>query len=96
MISLTWRLYNSPQSLQTLLNQHGFTGTIIGCTPDISSQTRSREIESWLEGNPVESFVILDDEKIEGFGLRQVWTDIGSGLLDSHVDQAISILNNLL
>ena len=60
---------------------------------------RGKEIESWInswEGEEIESFVILDDKNKEEFepnSERLIQTDICVGLTESHIEQAINLLN---
>lgn len=66
---------------------------IVGTTPVIQ-QKRHLEVSAWLAEHPeVTSYLCLDDDRVEGH--PNVWVREGmfqGGLLDEHVDQAISIL----
>lgn len=102
VVSSTWRLSRSLDELRRVLSRHGFAGDVIGTTPHISGPglmgdlfgQRVCEIQAWLENTslPVERYVVLDDLYLEGCAHCLVQTDIESGLLDSHVEDALTIL----
>lgn len=60
---------------------------------------RGKEIDEWLKnwnGEKIESFVILDDMKrgeFEPNADRLVQTNISTGLTESHIAQAVELLN---
>ena len=60
---------------------------------------RGKEIDTWLKnwkGEPIESFVILDDMPKEDFvpnSDRLIQTNICTGLTENHVEHAIEMLN---
>ncbi len=70
VITSTWRLGNTLESLQKLLNKKGIHGVVIGKTPELGGITinaanrmsRGQEIEAWLKQQKGQfRFVILDD-----------------------------------
>ncbi len=67
-------------------------------TPVSVEDDRGKEIDEWLrkwEGEPVESFVILDDlngKYLRPHAGRLVRTSITKGLLQKHVELAVKIL----
>lgn len=67
-------------------------------TPVSVEDDRGKEIDEWLrkwEGEPVESFVILDDlnrKYLRPHAGRLVRTSITNGLLQKHVELAVKIL----
>ncbi|MFS8068824.1 MAG: HAD domain-containing protein [Byssovorax sp.] len=77
VISSTWRLAFSPAELRARLAAKGFTGEILGCTPEVPTRAtsilgafffpRCAEIRAWLAAQavPPERFVILDDAELE-------------------------------
>lgn len=112
VLSSTWRIAFGMQKTLDLMKKRGFTGEMIGETPDMvtwrCSSTRGHECAAWLEENDhiqVESYLILDDdEDFPGMEDRRIRTSFGhantpagtEGLQDRHIEQAIEILNKPL
>lgn len=93
VISSTWRIVHSLSSLRDILGRHGFTGEVIDKTPKLNI-ARGLEIQQWLDKNPVESFVILDDSSDMAHLLNKlVRTSFDDGLQDKHVEAAIELLS---
>lgn len=83
------------QHLNELFEEYGLA--IFDKTIESSDNNRTDEIRDWLANNSVEQFVIVDDiafgcDELEPHLMRTNYR-IGRGLHDSHVSQAISILN---
>lgn len=83
------------QNLNQLFEENGLA--IFDKTIESSDNNRTDEIRDWLAKNSVEQFVIIDDiafgwDELESHLVRTNYR-IGRGLHDSHVSQAISILN---
>ena len=83
------------QHLNQLFGEYGLA--IFDKTLESSDNNRTDEIRNWLANNSVEQFVIIDDiafgwDELESHLVRTNYR-IGRGLHDSHVSQAISILN---
>ena len=81
--------------LNQLFEENGLA--IFDKTIESSDNNRTDEIRDWLANNSVEQFVIIDDiafgwDELESHLVRTNYR-IGRGLHDSHVSQAISILN---
>lgn len=109
VISSSWRHACTLARLRELLTSRGFTGEVIGKTPDLVPNQdtlvkravveRGDEVRAWLEWAPlygieVESFVCLDDSSdFSAVADRLVRTDFDNGLTDDHVDRAIEMLN---
>lgn len=81
--------------LEEKLNESGITFT--SRTPMSPDGYRGKEIKSWLDnwnGDPVESFVIIDDDNdMNPFMDRLVQTSFNKGLQQKNVDKAIKLLN---
>ena len=104
VVSSSWRVGRTKAELRDLLEKVGFQGSIVGCTPDLSSVirfsdyevVRAREVRTWLESSivPVTQFVILDDARLEDDEIAEhlVRTSFELGLQDSHVGEALAIL----
>ena len=74
VVSSTYRLSNTTDQLQYILDAFGFVGEVIGKTPSINCNgiLRGNEIISWIKDHPIECggmpyydydrYVILDDD----------------------------------
>ena len=93
VISSSWRVNKSVQRLEKILKCAGFAGSVLDKTPRLGTQ-RGQEIEAWIRGTRFRgSFVILDDDAdMEPYMDRLVLTSMETGLLDSHVEEAKSLL----
>lgn len=85
VISSTWRLGNKLEFLVNLLVVKGlnkdFRRNFIGVTPRIAGSERGHEIQKWLDENPAEKFVILDDDgDMAHLMSNLVWCDFLTGL----------------
>jgi len=98
VLSSTWRILESLDDMQALLEHHGFTGRLIDKTThdDLGDHTNQRGLQcaEWLSRHPeVTGFVCIDDDSdfanMRGFLVR---TRNATGLLDEHVDLAIQRL----
>ena len=108
VISSSWRHGRSVVQLAAMLLERGFTGSVLGKTPDCVPSTdplskrmhgcRGDEIQAWLDradqyGIHVDSFVVLDDGGDMGpVGDRLVQTTLEEGLTAAHADRAIRML----
>lgn len=100
VISSTWR-WAHPKYLDLIqfLKDQGVEAEVVGMTPRVTAigslaESRGFEISSWLEDNPVDSFVILDDDDDMGELLdKLVKTEFDDGLLPPHVERAQEILD---
>ena len=67
-------------------------------TPVLKDGYRGKEIDDWLQhwtGEPIESFVIIDDDAdMKPYMNRLVRTSWMKGLEQKHVDKAIKMLNH--
>lgn len=99
VISSSWRLYVPWGRLSLWLSHHGFTGEVIGSTPELRDVDRGLEINEWLEawdrnphGEDVESIVILDDDAdMNPHMSRLVQTTFEDGLTDADIARAIAL-----
>ncbi len=98
VLSTSWARPHSAAYLAELFARVGILGEVIGRTPrnPIASEKRAFEIQSWLTGNPVHAFIILEDAHEMGeLEARTVRTTWGHGLLDEHVEKAIALLEEV-
>lgn len=92
-VSSTWR--HRMANTERVLKAAGLKVPIIGKTPDLMSEPRGAEIRKWLEEKVVESFVIIDDDTDFDAELTKSFVKTSmedGGLLDHHVEAAVSIL----
>lgn len=62
VISSSWRIIYTLDEIRLLLERTGLKGTdVIGVTPVSEDDFRGDEIKTWLENNPVDRYVIIDD-----------------------------------
>jgi hypothetical protein len=101
VISSSWRSIMSLDRVSSFLARYGFTGEIIGATPELydTDSCRGDEITKWLheETDPSDRvmFVILDDDADMGsVADRLVQTSFDTGLQDEHVAKAIALLDS--
>jgi hypothetical protein len=98
VISSSWRIVFSLERINSILNDNGFVGEIIGETPrvDWEPYSRGNEIQMWLDSNPdIESFVIIDDYSDMGELIKfLVQTKTDDGLLKKHIPLIIKLLTN--
>ena len=95
------------QDIMDILNNNGID--IYDIAPSTLTSNREKEIRLWLKNKDVSNFIIIDDDAftLESFiGKELVKTDFIkldetgrgvsslSGLTDTHVEEAISKLNN--
>lgn len=105
VVSSTWRRISKYRTaMADTLNRWGVKGTVLDITPVLDRQhgtlyvspERGDEIKAWLESytrNPIESFVILDDDKDMGsLKHRLIKTEMETGLTHQHADLAIQML----
>jgi hypothetical protein len=104
VISSSWRLKYTLESLRARLGAVGFTGEVVDCTPGLDAtgsvfdadprSARCREIQAWLgaQPEPPESFAILDDADLEAMAAYHVRIDPVTGLCDEHIDTVIALL----
>lgn len=97
VVSSTWRILHTIESLQETLEAKGFEGQIIDFTTRDHMPCRGDQIAKWLDDNKemgIESFVILDDDADMGH-LYKHWVQThlsAGGLLGAHVEIALSLL----
>lgn len=95
VISSTWRMEGLGK-MKLMWEMRNLPGQVIDVTP-IMNTPRGEEIAEWLRENPVDRYVILDDdsdmlpEQMNNF-VHTVGTKKG-GLTAIHADKAIQILN---
>jgi hypothetical protein len=99
VVSSSWRIVLTLPELQDVLGEFGIDrSNIIGVTPRLQ-HPRGDEIEEYINGwplqarDPIESFVILDDDGDMGkLYHRLIHTSYNFGLNENHVGPALEIL----
>lgn len=101
VVSSTWRMSSTVPALQRTLEQSGFTGTVVDCTPVFPMDDRGTEIGTWIQwhhrdgGDRIESFVILDDDSDMGDLLEWlVQTKNAVGLTGQDAAAAVAVLGD--
>ena len=83
VITSTWRRF--PEACTKALRWGGWLLRKPFSYTAVNSDKRGKQIADWLALNPVDAFVILDDDPIELFQDRVVYTDNQLGLTDADV-----------
>jgi hypothetical protein len=94
VITSTWRIGQTTQSLQQTLSSLGFIGIVNGKTSEL--WCRGEEIYDYLvqyDHHRDMRYVVIDDLWVSGHENNQVKTKTYSGLTKYHVDLAIMMLN---
>lgn len=112
VISSTWRM-SGLSVMQEMWSVRNLPGEVIAVTPNHMWKTgstlqRGKEIQEWLDLNPVENYVIIDDDDdMEPHQLQNFiqtsgnldhpdCVDIGYGLTKICSERAIKILNQTI
>jgi hypothetical protein len=90
VISSAFRLGKSLPDIREEFKKAGFTGEIVGKTPSFGS--RDDEILAFLEKNPAESYVVIDDMTFMGKVAKRHVCTYPSGLTMEHVQPILSVL----
>jgi hypothetical protein len=96
VISSSWRIFFSLPAIREALAAKGFlySENIVGKTPKLDGKERGFEIKDWLKNNPVDGFVIIDDnDDMVSLFSHLVKTDYAFGLQEKNVAAALYILN---
>lgn len=96
VLSSSWRKSFSVSDMQSMLEDKGFEGELIGATPDHGKRPcRGEEAQAWLSDHPeVESFVLIDDS-LDMFPYSDRWVQTfyeGYGLTSELADKTIELL----
>lgn len=98
VISSTWRM-SGLLIMQEMWGKRNLPGEVIGITPNHMRRTgstlqRGKEIQEWLDCNPVQSYVIIDDDSdMESHQLPYfVQTDFQYGLTYEKAVKCVDIL----
>jgi len=94
VISSCWRNLHPLDYLKRKLAEKGISRKrVIGITP--RGNNRDEEVQQWLDNNPVDAFVILDDDV---FDLQEhidkvIQTNFEVGLTGLLAEKAVAVLN---
>jgi len=105
VISSTWR-FSGLEVMRRMWRKRGMTGEILDITPDCAKLVedydfefydmveRGHEIQQWLDLNPVDNYVILDDDRdmLKSQQEHFVRTDTSVGLTRDEAQIAAEIL----
>ena len=94
VVSSTWRYGKTVAALQEILEEAGFTGSIVDMTPiGAPGADRGAEIASWLAEHTVSGYVIIDDHvNLGALRTRLVLTHPARGLQPADAPRAIAML----
>lgn len=95
VISSTWRKFFSIDKFKEMFKVYGWSDApVIDMTPKLNSRYRGEEVVAWVKENPIDNYVILDDDtdflqfQIANF----VNTNPNFGLTKEDAEKAIKIL----
>ena len=94
ILTSSWRTVFDADKQNQIFKENGITQFPGGQTNDYGYENRSSEIRDYMAGKKVESFVILDDMKINGFDEHFVLINPATGLTESVIEKVNRILNN--
>lgn len=93
VLSTHWVVLFGEKVVTSLLRKSGLKAKILGATPRKLMSERAHEINMWLDRNPTDRMVILEDvHPMYAMEERTIRTDSEVGLLEEHVERAIQIL----
>ena len=98
MISSSWRYSHPLEALERILKFKGFQGDIVDMTATNLNRwdhtCRGHEIQEWMDRNPVNHFVILDDDDDMDY-LRDhlIKTSYAEGLISDHIEPTLRVLS---
>jgi hypothetical protein len=95
VISSSWRLNMTTYGLQKLFEPYELQDKVIGTIPELEEGVfmRGKEIKKWLDNNPTDNFVILDDDDdMEPLKHKWVQTNFEVGLTEEGATKAIEML----
>lgn len=96
VVSSTWRLGETVESLQKILHPAKLVAdAVIGVTPRFPGKERGEEIQAWLDEHPeVTNFVILDDDAdMVHLKHKLVQTNSRNGFTYTDMERTIELLN---
>jgi hypothetical protein len=93
VISSSWRIIKSLDSLRVTFRKNGINGNLVGVTPHVAGMQRGQEIEQYVHVHEVKNFVIIDDSSdMEPYMDKLVQTDTRYGLRPLHIEAVTSLL----
>ena len=94
VVSSIWRHGKTVAELQMMLQEHGFTGSVLDKTPTgTPGAGRGDEIAAWLAEHAVSGYVIIDDHvDVGALSSHLVQTHPAQGLQPADVPPAIATL----
>lgn len=101
VVSSTWRIGETIDSMRAVLSSMGVKGELIGLTPNFSTaySVRGNEIKSWIDTNidrgQFQNYVIIDDDSDMLYWQKDNFVNTNGqvGLTDRDCMKAIRILN---
>lgn len=94
ILTSSWRTVFDAEKQNQIFSENGVIQFPGGQTNDFGYKNRNIEIRDFMEGKKVESFVILDDMKLDGFDNNFVHINPATGLTEKDLEKANIILNN--
>lgn len=94
VITSTWRTNHTIEQLQRIFDEQGITVKIYDYTPQLDQKERGLEIKQWLDNNPCDNYVVIDDKTsdIEPFVNNVVKCQSWVGLTEEQYKEIKDIL----
>jgi hypothetical protein len=93
ILTSDWRLmFQDLETLDLLFKHNGIIKSPISVTSDLSS--RAKEIETYINTNQINSFVIIDDMDLKIFPDRFVRCNINEGIKQDGIKEKITVVLN--
>jgi len=93
VLTSQWRVDYTRDELEQIFAWNNVLKSPLAVTEHIGGFTRCLEIESFMEENQVEKFVIIDDMHLECYPKQFIHTIMESGLNESHIEKIVKILS---
>lgn len=96
VITSTWRINHTIDELQKIFTDQGIDVKIYDYTPHMDQQYRYLEILKWLESNPCEFYIVLDDRahELNGYVDNFVKCRSWMGLTEDEYKEIKNIINS--
>ena len=92
ILTSSWRTVFDIEKQCQVFKENGVVQFPSGETADLGFENRGDEIKAYLQNRNVDSFIILDDMEINGFGEHFLKIDPSFGLTAKHAHEANRIL----
>lgn len=93
VLTSQWRVDYTSDEIDEIFEWNNILKSPVAITENIGGFTRCLEIETFLEENKVNKFVILDDMELDCFKYQFIRTTMEEGLNEKLIGKIVKILN---